>query len=217
MPVIPPAVVAQAPAPTPAPAPAIAKAAPLNGAAIDSKTVVVKAGDTASRIASAHLISGVSLDQMLVAMTKANPRAFVEGNVNRLKAGAVLEIPGQADASAVSAQAARQEIQLQAANFDAYRRKLAGLAAGTSASQGRTASGTIQTRVAERNAAPKRPDKLSISSGAISGYRAEDQRVMAERLAIEAAKAAKLAEEIKALTPAAPASRAASQPQLQRK
>lgn len=199
------------------PAVAAATAAVPAAPAVVSKKVVVKTGDTATRIASANLVSGASLDQMLVAMMKANPHAFLAGNVNRLKAGSVLEIPGQPDASATSPQAARQEIQLQATNFDAYRRRLAGLAAATAQTPGRTAAGTIQTRVGEQNAAPRRPDKLSISSGAISGYRAEDQRIMAERLAIEAAKAAKLAEDIKALTPAAPASRPASQAQPARK
>ena len=42
----------------------------------------------AGRIANAHRPADVSLDQMLVAMMRANPDAFIQGNVNRVRAGA---------------------------------------------------------------------------------------------------------------------------------
>ncbi|MFY8055183.1 MAG: FimV family protein, partial [Limnohabitans sp.] len=57
----------------------------------DGQPINVKRGDTASEIAvQNNLPQGVSLDQMLLAMLRSNPDAFVDNNVNRLKAGALL-------------------------------------------------------------------------------------------------------------------------------
>ncbi len=71
-----------------APASAPAKAAASSG------SVTVRAGDTAGQLANAQRPAGVSLDQMLVAMLRANPNAFVNGNVNRLRAGSVVHRGG---------------------------------------------------------------------------------------------------------------------------
>ena len=72
----------------------------------------VRQGDTASRIASRNLPSNVSLDQMLVSMLRSNPNAFIGGNINRIKAGAVLDLPSQAQADAVPQEEARQGLSL---------------------------------------------------------------------------------------------------------
>ena len=65
--------------------------------------VTVQAGDTASKIAAAYKPADVSLDQMLVALLRANPNAFIGGNINRIKAGAVLDVPSAAQAGSVPA------------------------------------------------------------------------------------------------------------------
>ncbi len=57
------------------------------------ESVTVRPGDTAGRIAGAHRLAGVSLDQMLVAMLQSNPHAFIDGNVNRIRAGTVIKLP----------------------------------------------------------------------------------------------------------------------------
>ncbi len=49
--------------------------------------------ETLSAIA-AQMGSGGTLDQTMVALLRANPDAFIDGNINRLKAGAVLRMPG---------------------------------------------------------------------------------------------------------------------------
>ena len=64
----------------------------------EEQQVTVKAGDTAGKIAAAHKPADVSLDQMLVALLLSNPDAFVGGNVNRMRAGAVLDLPSSAEA-----------------------------------------------------------------------------------------------------------------------
>ncbi len=89
------------------------------------KQVTVKAGDTAGKIAAQNKPASVSLDQMLVALLRSNPDAFIGGNVNRVKSGAVLDIPSAETASAISAGEASQTIVAQSKDFNGFRRKLA--------------------------------------------------------------------------------------------
>jgi pilus assembly protein FimV len=56
--------------------------------------------------------SGVSLNQMMVAVYRANPEAFA-GNINRLRRGAILRVPRGADLAAVDRRAAAAEVQRQ--------------------------------------------------------------------------------------------------------
>ncbi len=93
---------AGAPAPLPAPLPA-AKAAPAPNAApavstASGGTYTVKSGDTLGKIANQNR-SAASLDQMLVALFHANPEAFINKNMNLLRAGAQLSIPTDAEAA----------------------------------------------------------------------------------------------------------------------
>ena len=91
----------------------------------------VRAGDTLSRIAARTQREGVSLDQMLVALWRSNPQAFIANNMNRLKAGSTLSVPSAAAAKEVQAAEARQVIQAQSADFGAYRQRLASGVAGS--------------------------------------------------------------------------------------
>lgn len=172
---------AESAAPRPAPAPVAARAAPAGG-------VTVQSGDTAGRLASAYRPADVSLDQMLVAMMRANPDAFIQGNVNRLKAGAVLQMPDQAAAQATPAPEARQILAAQARDFNEFRRKLAGAAPSTEvAAAQRSATGTVQTRVEDRKAATAAPDKLTLSKGSLQAQKAAEEKVAKDKQASEAA------------------------------
>lgn len=127
----------------------------------------VRQGDTLSKIAGRTQRSGVSLDQMLVALYRANPQAFMDNNMNRLKSGVVLAVPSAESANSTSASEARQVIQAQSADFGAYRQRLAGAvpAAKTEGST-RQASGKVQAQVEDRKqAAAPTPDKLTLSKG----------------------------------------------------
>ncbi|WP_395695129.1 FimV family protein, partial [Piscinibacter sp.] len=131
--------------PAAAPAPAAAAAAPAPVGADEYK---VRAGDTLSRIAGKTQRPGVSLDQMLVSLYKANPDAFLGSNMNRLKSGVVLSVPSSEDAKAVTQAEARQLIQAQSADFSAYRQRLAGaVPAAKDSGPARQATGTVQTEV----------------------------------------------------------------------
>ena len=82
------------------------------------RSIKVNSGDTASQLAIRYLGGKASLDQMMLAMLKANPDAFIQGNVNLVKAGAVLRIPDLDEATQIPREEARktqQQPQEQAA------------------------------------------------------------------------------------------------------
>ncbi|MFN7858111.1 MAG: FimV family protein, partial [Acidovorax sp.] len=172
-------------APQAAPRPAAqapARVAPAGG-------VTVQSGDTAGRLANAYRPADVSLDQMLVAMVRANPDAFMQGNVNRLKAGAVLQMPDAAAANATDAPEARQILAAQARDFNEFRRKLAGAVPSTEvAAAQRSATGAVQTRVEDRKSASATPDKLTLSKGSVQGTKAAEEKLAKDKQTQEAAK-----------------------------
>ena len=163
-------VAAPAPAPTPSPAPAPAPLATSPVAEGDARSVRVKSGDSLSLIAQRNAVSGVSLDQMLVGLYRNNPQAFQGNNMNRLKAGAVLNLPSADEAQAVSAPEARQVIVAQSADFSAYRQRLAGTVVPSGNEQPeRQAVGKVEAEVQDRKqAAAPTPDKLTLSKGGMS-------------------------------------------------
>ena len=152
------------------------------------KSITVKPGDTAGRIASTLVSPSISLDQMLVAMLRANPDAFVAGNVNRIRAGAVLNLPGAVDAQATPMAEAKQIILTQSQDFNAFRSKLASIAPLTTvAVADRQSSGTVQSKVDDKKTSATVPDKLTLSQGTVSG-KANEIDIAKERQAKEVAK-----------------------------
>jgi pilus assembly protein FimV len=87
-----------------------ARAAAPSGASDGS--VTVQRGQNLSTIARDHT-SGADINQMLLALHKANPDAFYRDNINALKTGAVLRIPSADDVQAQSAAAALTEVRRQ--------------------------------------------------------------------------------------------------------
>ena len=121
----------------------------------------VQAGDTASQLAQNHKEDSVALDQMLLALLRSNPDAFLDNNVNRLKAGAILTLPDAAQAREVDREEARQALQLQAEEFASYRAALAErLPAAPLSDNEQAASGKIQ-----QGAAPKTAPALQFWNG----------------------------------------------------
>jgi pilus assembly protein FimV len=175
------------PSPSPAPAPARAAAPALTGES-SGKRVTVQSGDTAGKLASASKPASVSLDQMLVAMLRANPDAFIDGNVNRLKSGAVLDIPSGEQASGIAPDEARQTVVAQSRDFNEFRRRLAEGVPGTAApSASRQASGTVQAQVEDRKASTASPDKLTLSKGAVQGKPSTADQIARQRSSQDAA------------------------------
>lgn len=115
-------------APVTAEAPAPSAVAASRASAASERvapTVKVKPGDTLGAIALTHKPEGVSLDQMLVALFQANPGAFVDGNMNRLRAGSELTLPSGAQASGENKEQASSTVTAHTEDFNRYRQRLA--------------------------------------------------------------------------------------------
>ena len=67
----------------------------------------VRRGDTLSAIAG-RMEGQASLDQAMIALLRANPDAFIDGNINLLKAGAVLDVPQGDELASVDSGEARR-------------------------------------------------------------------------------------------------------------
>ena len=147
----------------------VAKAAPAEAASGPS-TVRVRGGDTLSAIAGRVAKPGVSLDQMLVGLYRNNPDAFAGNNMNRLKSGAVLNVPDADKAQAISKEEARQVIVAQSQDFSTYRQQLAGAVSAAPVQQPeRKASGKVEAEVHDKKqAAAPAPDKLTLSKGGMA-------------------------------------------------
>lgn len=141
-------------------------AAPRAADTAGNQQLKVRPGDSAARIAAANKPANISLDQMLVALQRQNPDAFVGNNVNRLRAGAVLTLPTAAQAEAVTPQEASRTVVAQSRDFNTFRRRLAeGVPAAQVDAASREARGKLQAQVAEPKTSATTPDKLTLSKG----------------------------------------------------
>ena len=105
-------------APT-APQPQVAPT-PIPRPSLDGSDYEVRSGDTLSAIARRAGIG--TLDQTMIALLRANPEAFIDGNINRLKAGAVLRMPGSDALTELDAQQASAIVHAQVQEWRASRR-----------------------------------------------------------------------------------------------
>ena len=163
----------------------------------------VKYGETLSELAQDYRPEGVSLDQMLVALYQANPQAFTGENMNRLKTGAVLKLPGAEAARAVPPVPARELIEAHSADFGAYRSRLAAQVreAASEPAASRQARGQVQARVQDRKeGAAVTPDQLKLSQGGVRAASSPEAALSREAAAREAAqREAELARNVQAL------------------
>ncbi|MCG5536576.1 FimV/HubP family polar landmark protein [Ectothiorhodospira mobilis] len=99
------------------------------GAAGDSalpETHRVRAGDTLWALGERFRPGGdITVEQMMMALLRANPEAFGEGNINNLRRGQVLRIPGRDEVTRLSPAEARQAVARQNALWEDYRRQAA--------------------------------------------------------------------------------------------
>ena len=181
----------------PAPVRAAARPAPAPKVAAEPKaateyngTRVVRQGETLRKIADESKYDGVSLEQMLIGLFQSNPDAFIGQNVNRLKSGAILNIPEKSAVEAVSPAEAKKIYVAQAADWNAYRQKLAASTAKTPAkdeSAGAQASSGKITAKVEEKAAPaeqsKDQVKVARSDAAAKGAAAAKAAEAADQVA----------------------------------
>ncbi|MFN0163692.1 MAG: FimV/HubP family polar landmark protein [Burkholderiales bacterium] len=208
----PPVVAAPPPAPAPAaaaPAPAakpVAKPAPAKPAATTG-SYEVKRGDTLGKIARQAKPDGVSLEQVLVALLRSNPDAFVGGNMNRLKSGVILNLPDRDAIAGVAAPDARRVVSAQSADWRAYTEKLAGTVPSAPAAKAdaprQAAQGRITARVEDKAGKGDAKDQLKLSKADPSAAKPKagiEDRVAKERELRDAkARAAELEKNVKDL------------------
>ena len=156
-------------------------------AAAEEGKVAVKKGDTLSEIARQNLPPGANLNQMLIAIYRANEDAFIRKNVNLLRAGRILDIPGAEAVSAIDPEEAKRLVQAHMDDFAVYRSRLAAASTSVEAPGGRReAEGKIEPKPQAPAAAPQdqvRLSKADPSKPAAPASRAarEDDAVARER------------------------------------
>lgn len=135
----------------------------------------VQRGDTMYKIAEKYKLADMDLDRMLVALYRVNANKFDGKNMNRIKAGKILRLPTEEEYSQVTQTEARKEIHAQAADWNAYRQKLASAATPENQTQAtqtqQVATGKISSSVADMAPVAKETAKevLKLSRGEAPG------------------------------------------------
>ena len=140
----------------------------------------VKKGDTLSGIALTTKPAGVTLEQMLVALYRANRNAFSGKNMNRLDAGTILRIPGSGEIAAIGKNDAEKVVQIQAVDWNAYRRKLASSVTERGEGLKRSVSGKITAAIEKKPVAPQAQEVLKLSKGEASSLTAAEEAKAAQ-------------------------------------
>jgi pilus assembly protein FimV len=152
----------------------------------------VKSGDTLGKIASATKPADVTLEQMLVLLTRNNPDAFSGKNMNRLKTGKILQLPSADEFAGITEADARKEVKIQARDWRAYRDQLAASAgqatpadqAAQQAVSGKVGA-TAEDKAASTKEQPKEVLKLSKNEPAAGTATGGDAKSAARVHALE--------------------------------
>jgi pilus assembly protein FimV len=131
-----------------------------------SGAVSVRSGDTLYGIAQSRAVPDATIYQMLVALWRANPQAFIQNNMNLVKAGVTLTVPDAATVRAIDPAEARRIFIEQAEAYARYRASLAGAAArGAAAAAAPSAGGQVGASAPAAPPAPTTQDRVRLSSG----------------------------------------------------
>ena len=143
----------------PAAKPVAPSAAPAPAKAADRQYGPVKRGETLAKIAASVKPAGVTLEQTLLGLYRSNPDAF-SGNMNRLKSGQILRVPEREQLAETQPADALKEVRVQAANWNAYRQKIADGAGDTPASESRSVARGKIAPVEDKAAAKEAPKEV---------------------------------------------------------
>jgi len=94
---------------------------PQRSSGVEGQYGPVEIGDTLWEIALKVRPDGVSINQAMIAIVRANPGAFVGGNVNQLLAGKVLTLPADEGYRELDVKAANAEFVRQNEAWKAYK------------------------------------------------------------------------------------------------
>lgn len=110
------------PAPPPVATPAPVQAASVARAPAADSYGPIRRSETLWNIAKRlRPDSSISMDQMMLALQRANPNAFINNNINNLKAGAVLAVPDRDEILAIHTSEATRETSRQYSEWKSAR------------------------------------------------------------------------------------------------
>jgi pilus assembly protein FimV len=147
------------------PAPTIATAPTQSGDGLTR----VRRGQTLSEIA-AGMNSGSSLNQTMLALLRANPDAFINGNINLLKQGAVLRTPSSDELNQLSRAQANAMVSQQVAEWRQARQPMqqpvtAGAASATPNAATKTAPARLEIAPAAADASKRKGTTSGTQAG----------------------------------------------------
>jgi pilus assembly protein FimV len=87
----------------------------------------VQPGDTLGEIAEQYRANDVGLARMMIAILRANPRAFIQGNINNLMTGVILRMPARQEIASIGDEVAIAEVARQHSLWEEYRAQAAAL------------------------------------------------------------------------------------------
>ncbi len=134
----------------------------------------VSQGDTLSKIAQQIFPHGANLNQIMIALFRANQSAFIGNNINLIKVGEVLRIPSVSEIEETSVMEANAEVKVHVADWRNYKNELAGVSNEATAAESlkQVDSGEIITAVEDEFVALEvQPEEVLRLSG---GVHAED-------------------------------------------
>ncbi len=141
----------------------------------------VQPGETLGKIAQATRRDGTSVERMIVAIFRANPHAFIEDNLNLLRAGSLLTIPSPEDGAAIALEEAKRVIAESRAGFDDYRRRLGGTVAAGPPSQAPAPAREAGRAAAKPPAPVARSDQLTLRGDDADDLAARERALRAAR------------------------------------
>lgn len=130
----------------------------------------VEAGETLSGIALRYRKSGVTLDQMMMALYEFNPHAFSD-NINMLRAGAELRIPGAEELHRQTPVVAAAEVARHAAQWRSDGKQPVQVAESPARQYGPVKSGETLSEIASRVL----PDGTTMNQMMIAMYESNPQ------------------------------------------
>lgn len=147
------------------------------------QTHQIRAGQSLSGIARQYGSSDYSEQQLMAALLQANPHAFIHGNLNLIRAGAVLSIPEAHSIQAITPQQANQLYHAHLQWFDDYRQRLAQGQPITPMTQ--LSPSTVATALTDvpEPATASQTDRLQLSTEEPALLQADQNTALAQELA----------------------------------
>ncbi|MDR0246841.1 MAG: LysM peptidoglycan-binding domain-containing protein [Burkholderiales bacterium] len=146
----------------------------VSGASAEGDNYTVQRGDTLSGIAKTYKPDEITLNQALAALYETNPSAFIGKNMNRLRTGAILQVPNQEEMAATDTRAANRVVRVQVAEWRNYIGEVAGQPVPVRPGSGTTtAEGAITQQTTVVGGVERGQDQLVVSAGSGRGSRGQ--------------------------------------------